>query len=59
MIEFLLTAMGLIRRAMIARDMSAQGVTRKSRAEVIARQTNAAASGPLLAPDELNGEIAL
>jgi hypothetical protein len=59
MIEFLLTAMPLIRRAMIARDMSAQGVTRKSRAEVIVRQTNAAAGGPLLAPDELNGEIAL
>jgi hypothetical protein len=56
-IEFLLKAMPLIRRAVIARDLSAKGVTRKSRADVIARQTNAAAGGPLMTPDELNDEI--
>jgi hypothetical protein len=58
-VEFLLTAMRLIRRAMIARDLSEKGITRKSSADVIARQTNAAAGCPLLAPDELNDEIEL
>jgi hypothetical protein len=53
MAEFLLTAMRLIRKAMIARDLSDKGVSRKSSADVIARQTNAAAGGPLLAPGEL------
>ena len=58
-IEFLLKAMPLIRKAQVARDWSANGVTRKSRADVIARQTNAAAGGPLMTPDELNDEIGL
>ena len=58
-IEFLLKAMPLIRKAMIARDMSAKGVTRESSASTIARQTNAAAGGPLMTPDEFNDEIAI
>jgi hypothetical protein len=58
-IEFLLKAMPLIRRAMIARDMSDKGVTRKSSAATIARQANAAAGGPLMTPDELNDEIGI
>jgi hypothetical protein len=58
-IEFLLKAMPLIRKAMIARDMSEQGITRKSSASVIARQANAAAGGPLMIPDELDDEIKL
>jgi hypothetical protein len=58
-VEFLLTAMRLIRKAQIARDFSTKGVTQRSRADVIARQTNAAAGGPLLAPDELNDEFGL
>jgi len=58
-VEFLLMAMRLIRKAQVARDWSEKGVTRKSRADVIARQTNAAAGGPLMAPDELNDEISL
>jgi hypothetical protein len=58
-IEFLLKAMPLIRKAMIARDMSEKGVTRKSSADAIARQANAAAGGPLLTPDELNDEIGI
>ena len=45
-VEFLLMAMRLIRKAQVARDWSEKGVTRKSRADVIARQTNAAAGGP-------------
>ena len=54
---FLLKAMRLIRRGMVARDLSDKGVTRKSSASVIARQTNAAAGGPLMDPTELNDEI--
>ena len=45
-IEFLLKAMPLIRKAMIARDLSDKGVSRKSSAATIARQANAAAGGP-------------
>jgi hypothetical protein len=58
-IDFLLKAMRLIRKAMIARDLSEKGVTRKSSAATIARQTNAAAGGPLMDPTELNDEIGL
>jgi hypothetical protein len=54
MVEFLCRAMALVRRAVIARDATNRGVTRQSDADVIARQTNAAAGGPLLTPDELN-----
>ena len=57
MIEFLLTAMRLIRKANIARDLSDKGVTRQSGAATIARQANAAAGGPLMTPDEWNDEI--
>jgi hypothetical protein len=56
-VEFLLTAMPLIRKAMIARDLSARGLTQKSSAATVARQANAAAGGPLMAPDKLNDEI--
>jgi hypothetical protein len=58
-IEFLLKAMPLIRKAMIARDMSESGITRKSSASMIARQANAAAGGPLMTPDEFNDEIGI
>jgi hypothetical protein len=59
MIEFLLKAMPLIRRAMIARDISAKGITRQSSAATIARQANAGAGGPLMTPDEFDDEIAI
>jgi hypothetical protein len=59
MVEFLLTAMRLIRRAMVARDLSEKGVTRQSNTSTIARQANAAAGGPLMTSDELNDEIGL
>ena len=58
-IEFLLKAMPLIRKAMIARDLSDKGITRQSSASTIARQTNAAAGGPLMTPDEFNDEIGI
>jgi hypothetical protein len=58
-IEFLLKAMPLIRKAMIARDISDKGITRKSSAATIARQANAAAGGPLMTPDEFNDEIGI
>ena len=54
MIEFLMTAMRLIRKAETARDLST-GITRQS--TVIAREANAAASGPLMTSDEFNDEI--
>ena len=56
-IEFLLIAMPLIRKAMVARDLSERGVTQRSSAAAVARQADAAADGPLMAPDELNDEI--
>jgi len=59
MIEFLLTAMRLIRMAMIARDLSDKGVSRGSSASTIARQANAAGGGPLMDPTELNDEIGI
>jgi hypothetical protein len=59
MAEFLLTAMRLIRKAMIARDLSEKGITRQSSASVIARQTNAATGGPLLAPGDPDDEIGI
>jgi hypothetical protein len=59
MIEFLLIAMRLIRRAMIARDLSDKGVTRQSKASTIARQANAAAGGPLIAPGDPNDEVGI
>jgi hypothetical protein len=58
-IEFLLKAMPLIRKAMIARDLSDKGVTRTSSAATIARQANAAAGGPLMTPGELDDPIGL
>jgi hypothetical protein len=58
-IEFLLKAMRLIRKAMIARDRSEKGITRKSSASMIARQANAATGGPLMTPDEFNDEIGI
>jgi hypothetical protein len=57
--EFLLKAMPLIRKAMIARDISDKGITRQSSASTIARQANAAGGGPLMTPDELNDEIGI
>jgi len=56
-VEFLLKAMPLIRKAMIARDFSDKGITRQSSASTIARQANAAAGGPLETPDEFNDEV--
>ena len=58
-IEFLLKAMPLIRKAQIARDLSDKGITRRSRADVIARQANAAAGGPLMTAGEWNDEIGI
>jgi hypothetical protein len=52
MAEFLLTALRLIEPALAARDLSEHGITRKASTHTIARQANAAAGGPLLAPDE-------
>jgi hypothetical protein len=42
MVEFLTTALALIRKAMIARDLSEKGITRTN---TIAHQANAAAAG--------------
>jgi hypothetical protein len=58
MVEFLTVALGLIRKAVIARDLSG-GITRKSSASTIARQANAAAGGPLMTPSEFNDEVEL
>jgi hypothetical protein len=59
MVEFLLKAMRLIRKAMIARDLSARGVTQQASAATVARRANAAAGGPLMTPDEFNDEVSI
>jgi hypothetical protein len=59
MVEFLLTAMRLIRKATIARDLSDKGVSHQSNASTIARQANAAAGGPLMTADEWNDELGI
>jgi hypothetical protein len=56
-IEFLLKAMALVRKAMIARNLSDKGITRQSGAATIARQANAAAGGPLMTPDEFGDDV--
>jgi hypothetical protein len=56
-VELLLRAMPLIRKAQIARDLSDKGVTRKSKASVLARQANAAAGGPLIAPGDPDDDL--
>jgi hypothetical protein len=57
MIGFLLKAMPLIRKAVIARDLSGKGITRETGASTIARQANAAAGGPLMTPEEWDDPI--
>jgi hypothetical protein len=58
-VEFLLKAMPLIRKAMLARDLSSKGVTQQASAATIARQANAGAGGPLMEPGEFNDEIGI
>src|SRR5262249_3026047 len=58
-IEFLLAAMPLIRKAMIARDLSERGVTQRSGAAAVERQGNSTTDGSPIAPDELNDEISI
>jgi hypothetical protein len=57
MVEFLLAALGLIRRAMVARDFSERQLTGGERADVIARQANYGAGGPRMTPDEYDTGI--
>jgi hypothetical protein len=55
-VEFLLMAFALVRKAMIARDVSCP-VPKRTNAHVVAREANAAAGNGLLAPDELNDPL--
>jgi hypothetical protein len=57
MLDFLTVAFGLIRKAVIARDLSSIGITRKSNPHVIAREENAAAGSPLMTSDELSDSL--
>ena len=54
MAEFLLAALGLLRRAMIARDFSERQLTGGEPAAIIARQANYGAGGPRMTPDEFD-----
>ena len=56
MLLFLNDALTLIRKALAARDQGEGLVTRRCPGET-AREANAAAGGPLLAPDELDDPI--
>jgi hypothetical protein len=58
-LAFLTAAFALIRKSTIARDLSGATITRKSSAAQLARQTNAAAGGPLMTSDEFNDPIGL
>ena len=58
-VEFLLKALPLVRKATLARDVSSRGVTQQASAATIARQANAAAGGPLMTPDEFNDPVDL
>jgi hypothetical protein len=55
--EFLLVALRLVRRAVIARDFSDRQLTGGERADVIARQANYGAGGPLMTPDEFDTDL--
>jgi hypothetical protein len=57
MVEFLTAALALVRKAVIARDLSDKGITRQSSADMIARQANAAAGGPLMTSEEWDDPI--
>jgi hypothetical protein len=57
MAEFLLVALRLVRRAVVARDFSERGLTRGDPAAVIARQANYGAGGPRMTPDEFESGI--
>jgi hypothetical protein len=57
MAEFLLAALRLIRRAVVARDLSERRLTGGERADVIARQANYGAGGPRMTPDEFDSDI--
>jgi hypothetical protein len=57
MVEFLLKATMLVRKAMTARDMSDKGITQQASAATIARRANAGAGGSLMVPDEFNDAI--
>jgi hypothetical protein len=57
MLKFLAAALALVRKAMIARELSAKGITRLAGASTIARQANAAAGGPLMTPEEWDDPI--
>ena len=54
MIHFLITALNLIRKSIIARDLGGGGILKKAGAAETAREANAAAGGPLMTPHELN-----
>jgi hypothetical protein len=56
MVAFLADAFSLIRKAMVARDRGVGLVTKRTPAST-ARETLAAAGGPLMAPDELDDSL--
>jgi hypothetical protein len=56
MIDFLLAAFTLIRKATVVRDITCPG-PKKPNAHVTARETNAIAGNGLLAPDEFNDPL--
>jgi hypothetical protein len=57
MVEFLTIALALIRKAVIARNLSAKGITRSASPSTIARQANASAGGPLMTPEEWDDDL--
>lgn len=57
MVEFLATAMRLIRKAEVARDLSERAITGRSTAAVIARETCATAGGSLTIPGDFDDDL--
>jgi hypothetical protein len=54
--EFLMTAFGLIQRALAARDVTEEQVAGRTNADVVARQMNAAAGNPRMTVAEFNDD---
>jgi len=57
MVRFLLEALELINKAMIARDIGGGITTKRKSLDEMQRTASAEAGGPLMTPDEMKNEI--
>ena len=57
MVRFLLEALQLINKAMIARDIGGGITTKRKSLDEMQRTASAEAGGPLMTPDEMKNEV--